>query len=165
MEVASDVRQQLRVKGDYFPIVSVLELVLPEVVPEFYFGSMAAEEMGGNHGLTIPAECCIYLREDVYEGVVEGRGRDRFTACHELGHLVLHDGVEARFHRSSSRLKPYLDSEWQANTFAGAILMPEDRLVKCKSLREVVERFGVSLPAAVAQNRILNDMGKMGILR
>jgi len=161
---AALLRQRLRVTDDYLPIVQILELVLPKVIPHYFFDVRGSEEMGSNHGLTVPADRAIYLREDVYERAVEGQGRDRFTAAHELGHYLHHLDVPIKFHRSTTRLKPYVDSEWQADTFAGALLMPPDRMRLCQSLAEVSERFGVSRSAAQKQNRVLNRIGIMEIL-
>lgn len=164
LEVANVVRRELRITENYFPIIEVLELVMPEILPGYVFGVKSHAEMGENHGLTVPVDSAIYLREDVYEGVIEGRGRDRFTACHELGHYLLHLKAQIKFHRSAGRLKAYVDSEWQANTFAAGLMMPTDRLVECQSLDEICARFGVSAKAAAYQNRVLAKDGKMRIL-
>ncbi|WP_428480964.1 ImmA/IrrE family metallo-endopeptidase [Pseudomonas mosselii] len=97
--------------------------------------------------------------------MVEGRGRDRFTASHELGHWLMHRNVPIRFHRvEHGQLPAYKDSEWQANRFAGALLMPPDKMVTCRSLDEVVERFRVSRDAAEVHNKILFKKGLMKIL-
>lgn len=161
---AALVRRQLRVTEDYLPIVQILELVLPKIIPEYFFDVLQREEMGPNHGLTVPSENAIYLRQDVYDNAVDGQGRDRFTAAHELGHYLHHKDVPIKFHRSATPLKAFRDSEWQANTFAAALLMPPERMALCKSLSEVADRFGVSLQAAATQNRVLHNMRVMGIL-
>lgn len=161
--VAMGVRRQLGIQFDAFPIAQVLEFVMPLAFPGFNLEVADQQQMGPNHGLTIPAENVIRLREDVYDGLVEGRGRDRFTAAHELGHYLMHRDVPIQFHRAG-QLKPYRDSEWQANSFAGALLMPTDKLVQCKSLDEVVERFQVTRDAARVQNKILAGQGLMSIL-
>lgn len=50
----------------------------------------------------------------------ESACRSRYDACHELGHLVLHRGID------SSDLEADLDRfESEANRFAGAFLLPE----------------------------------------
>ncbi len=54
--------------------------------------------------------------------------RRRYTIAHELGHFCLHRHLRRRFEdkiffRGGEANKP----EWQANDFAGAILMPEDK--------------------------------------
>lgn len=54
--------------------------------------------------------------------------RQRYTIAHELGHFCLHRHLKQRFEdkiffRGVEAKKP----EWQANDFASAILIPEDR--------------------------------------
>src|SRR5690606_39240987 len=124
-EIAASIRRDLRITSDAFPIAHFLELGMPQIFKGFSFEPWSMEEMGTNHGLTIPAENKIVLREDVYEGMCRGVGRDRFTAAHEVGHYLMHRDVPIRFHRAEgTRLKAFVDSEWQANRFAGALLMP-----------------------------------------
>ncbi|MBB1518940.1 ImmA/IrrE family metallo-endopeptidase [Aquipseudomonas guryensis] len=164
-EVAMEVRRGLGIRVDAFPIAEVLEFVMPAAFPGFALEVAELHEMGPNHGLTIPADNIIRLRQDVYDGMVDGRGRDRFTAAHELGHYLIHRNVPIRFHRAENgRLPAYRDSEWQANTFAGALLMPPDLVRHCESLGEIVERFQVSRDAAQVHNKILAKKGLMRIL-
>ncbi|WP_193453197.1 ImmA/IrrE family metallo-endopeptidase [Pseudomonas nitroreducens] len=163
--VAMSVRRELGIQTDAFPIAEVLEFVMPQAFPGFALEVAEQYEMGPNHGLTIPDENVIRLRLDVYEGLVEGKGRDRFTASHELGHYLMHRNVPIRFHRAEhGELKKFRDSEWQANRFAGALLMPTDKMVTCQSLAEIVERFQVSWDAAQVHNKILAKKGLMRIL-
>ena len=94
-----------------------------------------------DEGRVIAGMTGIILREDVYEGAWRGRSRDRFTACHELAHYLLHRTVTLARARDNSH-KIYADSEWQADTFAGTLLMsarhlrlfsgPEDASNACK---------------------------------
>ncbi|EKT4505622.1 ImmA/IrrE family metallo-endopeptidase [Pseudomonas aeruginosa] len=163
--VAMAVRRELGIQSDAFPIAEVLEFVMPQAFPGYALEVAEKHEMGVNHGLTIPAENVIRFRSDVYEGIVEGRGRDRFTAAHELGHWLMHRNVPIRFHRSEQgKLPAYKDSEWQANRFAGALLMPSEKMITCQCLDEVVQRFRVSRDAAVVHNKILAGKGLMKIL-
>lgn len=74
----------------WFPIVETLELVLDQVVPGFNYDIRTVNEMGDNHGLTDFHDKLIIIREDVYEGAINGSGRDRGTIAHELGHAILH---------------------------------------------------------------------------
>jgi Zn-dependent peptidase ImmA (M78 family) len=84
--------------------------------------------------------------------------------AHELGHCGLHTDQlirlsqlprkqQAAFHRGYSDHKPYQDTEWQANNFASALLMPAkglDGLEKAGLLNPlaVSTRFHVSAEAA-----------------
>lgn len=164
-KLADTVRAELKISADAFPIIEFLELGMPQFFEGFALEVGTMVEMGSNHGLTIPAENVIRLREDVYERCCEGRGRDRFTAAHELGHYLMHRSAPIKFHRAEQgKLAAYLDSEWQANRFAGALLMPESLMKGCESLDEVVRRFHVSWDAASCQNRVLAKKQKMRIL-
>ncbi len=162
--LARSVRATLKMNKDYLPVMHILEVVLPKMYPDYHFAVLGSAVMGNNHGLTVPSENAIYLREDVYDGAVAGNGRDRFTACHELGHYLLHRNVQMKFHRSTEKIKPYLDSEWQANTFASALLMDEGGMLTCRSIDEVMNRFGVSYAAATIRNKALSNLGKMSVL-
>ncbi|HGA2731353.1 TPA: ImmA/IrrE family metallo-endopeptidase [Pseudomonas aeruginosa] len=154
------IRKDTKIRSDLFPVLEFLEFAMPRIFPGFALEVGAKEEMGPNHGLTIPSENVIRLREDVYDGLCRGGGRDRFTAAHELGHYIMHRNVSIVFHRAENgRLPPYRDSEWQANSFAGALLMPERAMRECGSLAEIAQRFGVSLAAAEVQNRQLSRRG------
>jgi len=148
-EFATSLRHHLGLdRRSDFPIIEVLEFALPQLIDGFVLEVGSHEEMGHNHGLTYPNKAIIKLREDVYDGAVEGVGRDRFTASHELGHMMLHTNVSMA--RSSGPVghRIFEDSEWQADRLAAELLMPVDAVLACRSVDEVVETFRVSRPAA-----------------
>jgi Zn-dependent peptidase ImmA (M78 family) len=58
----------------------------------------------------------------MYEGAWGGNGRDRFTACHEFGHFLMHRIVTMTRTREAID-KIFCDAEWQADTSAGTLLM------------------------------------------
>jgi Zn-dependent peptidase ImmA (M78 family) len=101
----------------------------------------------------------------IYEWLEEGRPRAGYFVAHELGHCVLHSdqlvrlakmptNQQAAFHRGRVEHKPFEDTEWQANAFAGALLMPARGLVALEreyrgvTVARIVEQFGVSQEAA-----------------
>lgn len=103
--------------------------------------------------------------ELTYSRLEEGHPRAGYFVAHELGHCVLHTDQLLRlarlpkeqqtaFHRGRTGHKPYEDTEWQANAFAGAFLMPAGAIQKVESSRGrlkpdvLAERFGVSEEAA-----------------
>jgi hypothetical protein len=58
----------------------------------------------------------------------ELEARKRFTVAHELGHLALHEDIFSVYQRNNDYERGNWDNldrvEWQANTFAAALLMP-----------------------------------------
>lgn len=102
----------------------------------------------------------ILMRDEFYRALFELNSntvRARSTLAHEIGHAILHE-EEVRtgrhlphllaLRRAPRRdLRPFEDSEWQAHTFAGALLIPRpvlrtvDHDITC-----LADRFTVSEP-------------------
>lgn len=157
--VADGVRDHFEVKNAKFPIVEVVELVLPRVYAGFLLEVLTIAEMGENHGLTIPEYDVIQIREDVYERARAGEGRDRMTIAHEFGHLLLHKGVALARSPSAIAPPPYKDPEWQAKAFAGELLISHRHLDGCRDAFDLASRFGVSSDAAEIQLRAFKKEG------
>lgn len=76
--------------------------------------------------------------------------RQRFTIAHELAHYFLHrdsqnEYEDLTFHRG----KNYTSTELEADNFAGALLMPKEKLVEfvnhsSNRLDDIAEHFGTS---------------------
>jgi Zn-dependent peptidase ImmA (M78 family) len=127
----------------------------------------------GIEGITDPHTRSIVVAESVFERMEDGDGRARNTVLHECGHGLMHvkqlhdvliDGRTPGLQRASS-LKPYLSPEWQANSFASALLMPAPafRLAVARhgrDTRALAALFGVS-PAAVGVRLDLLHDGKI----
>lgn len=83
-----------------------------------------------------PNEIAIELSPETYSGFLKNWSRPRFTVNHEFGHAVLHAEVliqlgsvphhvaELQRQATADRHPAYRDTEWQANAFAGALLVP-----------------------------------------
>jgi transcriptional regulator with XRE-family HTH domain len=105
-----------------FPIMDILEFRLSSIFDGFYVDVRDAEYMGDLEGQMLGGGTGIALREDVYIGAWTGNRRDRFTVSHELGHFLMHRTVTMARARDDTD-KVFCDSEWQADTFAGTLLM------------------------------------------
>lgn len=96
----------------------------------------------------------MVLSEGTYSHLLENDGRARFTVLHETGHIVLHANyIEGLVGRGGIRLNrtqipAYKDPEWQANYFAGAVMMPRKHLIimlkQGKSVMEIAKLFQAS---------------------
>lgn len=138
----------------YFPILPFVENVLPMMFPDYQFEILPKEVMGSKHGETYPNKNIIRIREDIYEGAASGKGRDRLTVAHEVGHFFNHEEDSIILCRLApgQKLKPYEDPEWQADAFAGELLAPS-HLIRNMSVQEVMLKCGVSEAAAKNQLR------------
>lgn len=135
----------------FVDVEEVIDLILPRLMPEFVYDIRPRSEMGNNHGLAEPDKAFLVLREDVYERACCGRGRDRLTVMHEIGHLLLHTRDRIVLRRGTGKPKAYCDPEWQANCFAGEFLMAYT-LVHCvQGPEEAATAFGLSTDAAHLQ--------------
>ncbi|MDQ6891135.1 MAG: ImmA/IrrE family metallo-endopeptidase [Acidobacteriota bacterium] len=109
-------------------------------------------------------EFVVKLREDTYRLLELDDPRSRFSLAHEIGHIVLHavqlmrlssipHSMTPALYRGKADHPIYRDTEWQANAFGAALLMP------AAGIREIATRkplttgvlrnaFGVSHTAA-----------------
>lgn len=103
-------------------------------------------ETGVIDGLGVEGMCfsndgviTIFVDSYTYDGCCKDMPRDRFTIMHEIFHALHHQrylldsSVTSTVMYRRSELKAYEDPEWQANSYASAILMP------AKSTLEVIE--------------------------
>lgn len=143
-----------------FPVLHFFDHVLRD---EYGLDPGVEPLSDGVEGMTWP-DGRVLVSEDTYRGAASGNGRARFTIVHEAYHGIKHrqqiqralvDAGELVLYRRTD-LKPYLDPEWQANTFAGAVLMPEP-IVRYLHARHksptylasvMTQQFQVSLKAA-----------------
>ncbi|WP_135211886.1 XRE family transcriptional regulator [Vitreimonas flagellata] len=130
-----------------FPVMDVLEFRMQRFFPEFCFDVWDADEMDGDEGRVMAGLDGLILRQDVYERAWDRRGRDRFTACHELGHYLMHRHIPMA-RASAPEDKIYTDSEWQADTFAGALLLPRRHATRFQEPASAAEAFGITEHAA-----------------
>lgn len=148
---ANSVRKLLRIGDIRADMLKIMEFVLPIMIEDYSFEVLEPSEMNYDEARTFPDKYLIQVRSDVYEALCNGDPRAQFTMAHELGHLVMHSGIsELHFARNrvATNHKVFEDSEWQADTFASEFLMPYDLALKCNSVDEIKEMFGVSNLAA-----------------
>ena len=161
--LATQIRGGLRIPPEErFPAMEFLEFAMPCAMPDF--GWMVEETLpGGLEACAYPDGCTenpsgpfIVFSSNVYEAAFSGDGRARHTVLHECGHLLLHQKV-AVHHRGpvGAQLRPYENSEWQASTFAGELLMPPESFLAYSSMVTFCQSMGVSRKAAVVHGKRL----------
>lgn len=115
----------------------------------------------------------ILASAQTYDWLEDSHPRAGYFVGHELGHCVLHADQLVRlalmphqqqrsFHRGREGHKPFEDTEWQANAFAGALLMPAKGMAALEkshgaiTVSTLVNRFGVSSEAAGYRLELFN---------
>lgn len=130
-----------------FPIMDVIEFRLGFIFDGFYLDVRDKDSMGDDEGRVIGRTKGLALREDVYEGAWSDSGRDRFTACHELAHFLMHRTVTmARTREDTDKI--FCDAEWQADTFAGTLLMSPRHLNRFKTYDDAAAQCRMTGAAA-----------------
>lgn len=153
---AGMVRAELGVAPDErLAMLPILEFAIDEMVPDAYLTVLPDRELNGAEGCTGHDEPVITLSAGTYASLVRGNARARMTAAHELGHLLMHYGQPVYMYRTRSKDRRF-NPEWQAEYFAGALLMPRQALVKFRTVSKVMEAFGVSRGAALRRAREIN---------
>ena len=128
--------------------------------------SIPADRQGNIAAMIIPVKKIVYINEDI--SALEG-GFGQSTIAHEIGHWILHidrQAVGEYIDREAKGMKievqPFLcrseqtarGIEWQAQYFAGCLLMPEYKLVEAKQRRDlrnwnhlyaIADEFGVTI--------------------
>jgi Zn-dependent peptidase ImmA (M78 family) len=148
-------RDALRVPNDWAPdIIDLLENRLPEIFRSFALVVRPDHEMGDAEAYTEFSPPQIVVRETVYKLASRRDGRSRMTLAHELGHLVMHAGVQANprminGNRPAPTHKIYETAEWQARKFGSVFLMPAHIVHQFGSAEELASGCLVSQQAAL----------------
>jgi Zn-dependent peptidase ImmA (M78 family) len=147
--LAKYVRSKLGIdcNAKYIDVTWVLEQ-LNLFDPEFSFEIVDDDELEPSvQAKTNPIEKKIYIKESVYIGAINNNGRDRMTIAHELLHLLLHQPEVLTLYRRTEDLPLYKNPEWQAECFAGELLMPYEA-IQTMTEEDIISECKVSESAA-----------------
>jgi len=128
-ELASSIRDHYKIKKDeFFPILEIIDNLFVNKKLSFQIiedDSPFVDE----HTLAYynPQENYIYVKESVIAEYEEGIYRSAFTLCHEFFHYMQIQMLGFDFEEVED-CKPYEEIDWQANEFAGQILIPQEFL-------------------------------------
>ncbi len=157
--IAKMIRKKLKIRKKHFPIVEVLDLIADRI-EQFRYEIVEDAQFPfsyDTHAYWDPCEKAMKIRESVYNGACEGKGRDRMTIAHELGHFLLHSHQTPKMCRTvaSKEIPAYKSSEWQAKAFAAELLMPYDKIKADTTPASLAKAYGVSEEAAMVQLSII----------
>jgi len=159
-QVAGALRAYLGERGCYVDVARLVEHKLME-----HFGVVLAVKdatvLGTDEGRSYPDRLRLELRSDVYDALIAGDPRARYTTIHEVGHLFLHQGIPLRRTAGSATHRHYEDSEWQADAFAAEFLMPVEHVrgLLPRTAAFASTEFAVSLKAAMIRLNVLKAEG------
>lgn len=165
---AAEVRRLLGVTTPKFPIVKVIDVVMPTLMPDFGLEILDRDEMKQRygpdaHGMTYPDVPHMVIRQDVYLDACEPKltpktALARFSLAHEFGHLVLHTNLGLA-RRVAGFTPIFCNSEWQADTFAGELLVSAEHVAWDMTPESIASTFGVSFSAAKTQYQVFVKEG------
>ena len=127
--ITSSIREQYGIAKDQaFPILDVLN----KLFDDNYLSIQLLEDDDPYLDKDTPAlynakDNFIYLKESVIVEIENGNYRSNFTLAHEFFHYLQNQILGFSFEEVEDR-KPYEDPEWQANEFAGELLLPKEFL-------------------------------------
>lgn len=148
--IASNTRKKYNIKpDDAFPILEYIDYLFGE-------GLLSIQLIDDNDPLldkNTPAvynakDNFIYMKVSVLEEIECGNYRSNFTLAHELFHYLQHQVLGFEFGKVDER-KTYEDPEWQANCYAGELLLPTDYLDKDDEY--LAEHFQVSMECVLTR--------------
>ena len=164
-ERTDEIRSTLNIQTAAFPIVDVVEFVLPATWDTFLLEIVDVAEMNrrfgpDTHGMTYPDELHMIVREDVYLGACQHEALPRFSLAHELGHLLMHAGG-GMARRVAMTTPIYANSEWQADAFAGELLVSWRQISWDDTPHSIARRFNVSYAAARTMYNVFREEGML----
>lgn len=138
-------------KSLYLPVVQIYE-ILPMIYPGLTTDIVDDNEFPkGKFAETEIETKTIRLSRSVYDGACEGKGFERMTIMHEVGHFEMLANSPVKLYREVNRpVAAFEDPEWQAKCFAGEAMIDKE-LVRNMEPREIALQCGVSMQAAVYQ--------------
>lgn len=170
---ANMLRRELSLRPlDQFDALMFFDQILPEMSVKSRSGEIALREVldecsseGCTRWNSDESVMEVVLSGETYALLRHGHVRARSTVAHEIGHARLHTDQIIRlggmslisqvaFHRERNPHEACQDTEWQANAFGSALLMPAEGVERLfgrlgrESANTLTEHYCVSLESA-----------------
>ena len=91
-----------------------------------------------------PIEKAIYIKESALSELENHKYRTNFTLAHEFFHFIQCKLLKFQFKNSKNENKFYKMVEWQANEFAGQLLVPNNMLILYSNDKYLAQKLKVS---------------------
>ena len=150
-DIARRVREDYKIKnGDCFPILEYINYLYDQEL----LGIAILDDNDPYLDKDTPAvynaaDNFIYLKESVINEIECENYRSNFTLAHELFHYLQNQILNFTFEEVEDR-KTYEDPEWQANCFAGELLLPDEYLSN-KDNEYLAKHFQVSMECVLTR--------------
>lgn len=143
--LANSLRNKFGISQDSaFPIFDILD----ELFEKGYFGLQIMDDDDSIFENDMPAlydaiSNFIYIKESVLVDLENQEYRANFTLAHELFHYLQNKVLDFKFD-TVEKCKTFEDAEWQANEFAGQLLVPTKAIENETDLSELSKKYKVS---------------------
>lgn len=97
-----------------------------------------------------PVDNFIYVKESVLQELEDKEFRANFTLAHELFHFLQFRVLNFQFEEVDD-CPNYMNPEWQANEFAGQLLLPTKYIVGDCDTKNIAEKFNISEECVVTR--------------
>jgi Zn-dependent peptidase ImmA (M78 family) len=154
-QIALAWRSTLGAPNEWAPnMIDLIENRIPPLFRTFALVVREDSDLGEAEAFTEFSPPQIVVQNTVYLKAARGDGRSRMTLAHELGHLVMHAGIQSNArmivgNKPAPTSKLYRSAEWQARKFASLFLMPTHVVKEFTSHRQLAECCLVSQQAAL----------------
>ena len=135
--------------GSYINVVALLD-ILSKKIEGFSYQVVPDKELPKKVFATTNIQLgIIKIKQQIFDNACDGDGFARFCIAHEIGHYILLKlcGFQLAKTNSKYKIPKYMDPEWQAECFAGELLMGYDA-VKNFTIQELVSKCCVTTKAA-----------------
>jgi len=177
MERAADLRNKFVSDHKPIDIRNLLEGGLKQLVPKFDWIVGDDEKFEGVADAEAYVDFSNYprlvLRENTYEDLYQATGtrlsQVRFILAHEFGHVMLHSRSKVRLPRrkigSSEQYRHNVSLEFEANIFAGSLLVPTTGVAQGMDANTIALRYQTSQSVAVQCEKECRDYKRIVSLR
>lgn len=149
-KIAANFRKEFNIEENcYFPILDIIDNLFEKGILSYQIVEEDYYLLDANvPALYNSSENFMYIKESVIEEYENNIYRAAFTLCHEFFHFIQTIILKFDFEECSV-CKTYEDVDWQANEFAGQILIPTQFTEM--SEEELMEKFHVSLECVLTR--------------